>query len=171
MRIRIAISGVLALATLGWASTASLGQPPREAAPKAERARDDVDKILEEAKENKDAALGHMGDKVKELAKKQDDLLYELINARAKLKRAVNGLQQLESGRGVDRDAADRREDGSAVQGKKQVIRPRPRPKDAREKAEILGRLEAEAALVSELRSELESLIKELEASPPSETK
>jgi len=146
-----------------------LGQPDREAAPKAERARDDVDKILEEAKENKDAALEHMEVKVKELVKKQDDLLQELINARAKLKRAVNGLQQLESGRKVDRAGTDRREDGSTIQGKKQVVRPLPRPKNARERAEILGRLEAEAALVSDLHSELESLIKDMQNSPAGE--
>ena len=48
---------------------------------------------------------------------------------------------------------------------------PRPRPKDARERAEILSKLEAEAALVSELHSELESLIKDVKAAAPGEEK
>jgi hypothetical protein len=171
MRDRIAIANVLALASLGWAATVSLAQPAREATPKAERARDDVDKILDEAKENKDVALEHMKAKVEELAKKQDDLLYELINARAKLKRAADGVRQIESGRSGDRPSPERRVEGPTVQGKKPAIRPRPRPKDARERAEILGRLEAEAALVSELHSELISLIKDVENSHPAEKK
>jgi len=161
MGIRVVASIVVALVLLGMTSMASQGQPDQET-PKAKLAppRDEIDKILEESKQNKTRAIDDIKKKVNEISKKHDDLLYELINARAKLRRAVQGLQELDPDQEIVPDKTEKYEDNSATAKKRHVLRPRPRPKDAREKAEILQRLEAEASLVSELHSELEYMIK-----------
>src|SRR4051794_40104951 len=97
MRVRLVTLIGAAVVLLGLTSMASQGQPDQETS-KAKLAppRDDVDKILEEAHQNKTKSIVDMKSKIAEISKRHDELLYELVNARAKLKRAVQGLQELE---------------------------------------------------------------------------
>ena len=100
--MRIRFTGCVALALVLLAPHLTTSHPVSAQEPlrtKVDVPRDDIDKILlEEAKQDKRRAIGQLKEKIKELDRKHDDLIYELINLRTKLKRAVDGLGELDPG-------------------------------------------------------------------------
>jgi len=164
MGIRLTAYVTLALALLAPALMTSHSLPAQESPrAKIDLPRDDIDKILlEEAKRDKHRAIGHLKEKIQELGRKHDDLVYELINLRTKLKRAVGGLAGLAPGPvpGARRGRAD--EVGTAQRSKDGRLRPMPSPKTARERDEVLKKFEDQAALAAELGAESSHIINHL---------
>jgi TolA-binding protein len=164
MGIRIAVCLTLALALLGLTATTS---PPLSAQEtsrtKIDVPRDDLDKILlEEAKRDRGRAIDHLKEKIRELEKEHDDLVYQLINLRTKLKRAVDGLAELDPVRGADTDRAGSAEEGTTQPSKENVLRPRPSPTTPRERDELLKKYADQAALAARLDAESTYMIKYL---------
>ena len=118
--------------------------------------------MLDEAKQDKRSAIGHLKEKIKELDRKHDDLVYELINLRTKLKRAVDGMAKLDPGQASDTGRV-RSDEGDTTQRSKDVhLRPMPSPKTARERDEVLKKFEDQASLAAELGAESTHMIKHL---------
>jgi hypothetical protein len=166
MRIRVTACLTLALVLLAPYSTTSHPQSLYAQAPlrtKVDVPRDDIDKILlEEAKQDKPRAIGQLKEKIKELDRKHDDLVYELINLRTKLKRAVDGLGELDPGQASDTRRV-RSDEGAATQrSKDNHIRPVPSPKTARERDEALKKFEDQAALAAKLEAESSYMVMQL---------
>jgi hypothetical protein len=162
MKIRIAAL-TMALSLLVLASRTSLPLSAQEPArTKIDVPRDEVDKILLEAKEDKEGATGRLKEKIKELDKQHDDLVYGLINLRMRLKRTVDGLAELEAGRKSDAKRAGSDADASTQQSKQEVFRPVPAPKTPRERDEILKKYADQAALASKLDAEASYIMKSL---------
>lgn len=164
MGIRLAACATLALALLAVASTTSLPSPAQEAPrAKIDLPRDDIDKILlEEAKRDKGRAIGQLKEKIRELDREHDHLVYELINLRTKLKRAVGGLAELDPGRAPDGRRVRADGGGTAQRSKDDHLRPMPSPKTARERDEALKKFEDQAALAAELGAEASYMVKRL---------
>jgi hypothetical protein len=164
MGIRLAGCATLALALLALAVTSSHRLPAQEAPrTKIDLPRDDVDKIvLEEAKRDKGRAIVHLKEKIQELDRQHDQLVYELINLRAKLKRAVGGLAELDPGQVPEARRVRADVGGTAQRSKDAPLRPMPSPRTARERDEALKKYEDQAALAAELGGESSQIVKHL---------
>jgi hypothetical protein len=164
MGIRLAVCIALALAVLTLAATTSRPLPAQETPrAKIDLPRDEIDKIvLEEAKRDKGSALAHLKEKIRELDREHDHLVYELINLRAKLKRAAGGLAGLDPGRAPDARRARADAGGTAPRSKGDHFRPMPSPKTARERDEVLKKFEDQATLAAELGAESSHIIQHL---------
>lgn len=164
MGIRLAACATLALALLALALTTSHRLPAQEAPrAKVDLPRDDVDKILlEEARRDKGRAIGHLKEKIRELDREHEDLVYELINLRARLRRAIGGLAELDPSQAPEAHRIRADAGGTAQRSKDEHLRPMPSPKTARERDEALKKFEDQAALAAELGAEASYMVKHL---------
>lgn len=164
MGIRLAACAALALALLALAAITSHPLPAQEGPrSKIDLPRDEIDKILlEEAKRDRGRAIGHLKETIRQLDRQHDHLVYELINLRRKLKRAVGGLADLDPGPAPEA-ARGRGDAGGVARGSKDgPLRPMSIPKTARERDEALKKYEDQAALAAELGAEASQMVKHL---------
>jgi hypothetical protein len=160
MKIRVVVSLASALILFVLASTTPPGLAAQETSKAPGSATgDEVDRILEGKGRNDQQFIEQINSIVNKLSSENEKIIHELIDVRAKLRKAVEGMQKLDPARRPKAYALEPNETGTMLHPKAHVLRSVPRPKDSRERETILRKLEAERAAVHDQYEELSYMI------------